>query len=401
MNKTEAAKPRWRQVTSMLLVVLASLLAPLALTAIWLNIQIRDTDRYVETVAPLSRDDTVAEAVSQRLTYELFQSVDVEQSISEALPQEASFLAGPLNGRIEAYTQEIIKDFIKSDGFNRLWVEANRVSHAAITGVVLGEGGIVQSENGRVSLDLNPALADVKLSLSDAGVDLFDDMSTNRVDLEYTLFQSQQLAEIQDAVGTLERLTWMLPLLILASWSGAVWLAPDRRRMVLFISIGLSLSMALLLLLLTIARSSLLDSSTAGGGSADVVAVLYDTLLRTPITAARWLFLLGFVTAAVSWLVWPAGFMVRARAAIRRWSEGIATNSTLGPLFSWITLHRRVLQLSGTFVVLLVLVMTQWPSLRDVLILGLILAAYLALIELTARVTLAAGRDSDRSYGYE
>ena len=386
MNLDDSNRSKWRRISAIVLVVLASILVPLSLAAIWLDNQIQDTDKYVETVAPLSYDDDIANAVSERLTDELFQAINVEQQIEEVLPEQGAFLAGPLTGRLQDFTQETTRDVIKSDQFNKVWVEANRVAHSAVTGLILGDGDVLKSEGGVVTLDLNPIVADVKQSLSDAGVDIFDNVSSGRIDLQYTLVESQGLADVQDAVRTLERLAWFLPFLVLVSWVGAVWLSLDRRRTILCISIGLSLSMVVLMLFMTIGRSSLLDAISAAGGSTAAAAALYDSLLRVPLSVTRWVFVTGFIVAGISWIVWPAGFMVRARGAIVKWAVGLADNNVLGPIIAWIDQYKKGLQAAGLFVILLVLVWKQWPSLSDVITLGLILVIYLGLVEGIARL---------------
>jgi hypothetical protein len=355
-----------------------------------LDYQIQDTDKYVETVTPLSYDDDIANAVSIRLTDRLFEEVNVEQQIEEALPDEGSFLAGPLTGRLQDFTQETARDVIKSDAFNKIWVEANRVTHSAITGLILGEGDVLKSEEGKVVLDLNPVVAEVKQKLSEAGVDIFDNVSSGDIDLEYTLAESQGLADVQDAVGTLELLSWVLPFIVLACWVAAVWLSTNRRKTVLYMSIGLSLSMVVLMLVMTIGRSSLLDAISSAGGSTAAASALYDTLLRDPLSVTRWLFVIGFIVAAVSWLVWPADFMVRARAGIRKWAESLSNNKVLGPIIEWIARHQRGLQIAGLFVILLVLVWMDWPSFATVLILGLIMVIYLAAVEGLGRLGQAS-----------
>ena len=208
---------KWRRWSALALVVLASLLLPAALAATWLDNQIRDTDRYVETVAPLSHNDAIADAVSRSLTDSLFQQLEVQQTIKAALPEKAGFLAGPLTSRLQDFTREATRDVIVSERFNQVWVEANRATHTAVTGLLFGDGDALSSQNGMVTLDLNPVVDDVKSRLDDAGLDIFDNTSSSHIDLEFTLVQSQALADVQGFVSLLGRLAWMLPFMVLAS----------------------------------------------------------------------------------------------------------------------------------------------------------------------------------------
>ena len=62
----------------MVLIVLSCILVPLSVVAVWAHNQVLDTDEYVATVAPLARNDEIANAISVRVTNTLFDNVDVE-----------------------------------------------------------------------------------------------------------------------------------------------------------------------------------------------------------------------------------------------------------------------------------------------------------------------------------
>ena len=49
----------WRRPLGALLMVIACVLAPLAVTSIWLRDQVTNTDRYVDTVSPLSHNQAI------------------------------------------------------------------------------------------------------------------------------------------------------------------------------------------------------------------------------------------------------------------------------------------------------------------------------------------------------
>ncbi|KKD01915.1 membrane protein, partial [Streptomyces sp. WM6386] len=68
---------RLRQVGSSVLLLLALLLAPLAVAAAWVQDTVSDTDRYVDTVAPLASEPAVQGVVINRLTNRVVDNVDV------------------------------------------------------------------------------------------------------------------------------------------------------------------------------------------------------------------------------------------------------------------------------------------------------------------------------------
>src|SRR4051794_8050733 len=68
---------RWRATVSVALVVVGCLLAPFAVSAVWANRQVSDTDRYVATVTPLAHDPAVQAAVADRVSVAILQALDV------------------------------------------------------------------------------------------------------------------------------------------------------------------------------------------------------------------------------------------------------------------------------------------------------------------------------------
>src|SRR5512133_2805717 len=55
-SKIPVSRDRWRTIVATCLIVVACLLAPLSVVSVWASQQISDTDRYVQTVAPLAQN---------------------------------------------------------------------------------------------------------------------------------------------------------------------------------------------------------------------------------------------------------------------------------------------------------------------------------------------------------
>src|SRR5206468_7646878 len=58
------ARQRWRAVVATLLIVVACVLAPLSVVAVWARNQVTNTDRYVRTVTPLANDPSIQNAIA-------------------------------------------------------------------------------------------------------------------------------------------------------------------------------------------------------------------------------------------------------------------------------------------------------------------------------------------------
>src|SRR3954447_26390364 len=169
---------RWRSIVAVVLIVVGCILAPLAVTAVWANRQVSDTDRYVETVAPLAKDPAVQAAVAARVSAAILQALDVPALTSDVvdglakqnLPPRA--IAGlralevPLNNGIEGFVNSSVTKVIKSNQFAALWVAANKSAHAALVNLMSGnQSGAITAQNGQVTLNLGPIIAQVKQQL--------------------------------------------------------------------------------------------------------------------------------------------------------------------------------------------------------------------------------------------
>lgn len=85
-----------RKIVAAVLVAIAALGVTLSVIGVWAGRTTLDTDRWVETVAPLSQDPAVQAAVSTYMTDQFFATLNVEQRVQEALPPRSAFLAIPL-----------------------------------------------------------------------------------------------------------------------------------------------------------------------------------------------------------------------------------------------------------------------------------------------------------------
>src|SRR5436190_11396870 len=87
----------WRAPVVVVCLVLAAVLAPLSLVATWAHDEVSDTDRYVETIAPLADSPEVQKAISARVTDEILRRINVEAVTQEAVDALA---ARGLNERV-------------------------------------------------------------------------------------------------------------------------------------------------------------------------------------------------------------------------------------------------------------------------------------------------------------
>src|SRR5207248_2916865 len=128
-----------------------------SVVGLWAATTTLNTDRWVRTVAPLPQDAAVAAAVSQYTTDQLFDVINVEQRLRDALPPRAAFVAGPLAGQLHDAIQKNVNRVLRSDRFQPVWIAANRQAHQQAMAILNGESKVVASATeNTVRIDLLP-----------------------------------------------------------------------------------------------------------------------------------------------------------------------------------------------------------------------------------------------------
>ncbi|MFF0110516.1 hypothetical protein [Streptomyces hirsutus] len=389
---------RARLAGSSVLLLLTLLLAPLAVVAAWVQDTVSDTDRYVETVAPLASDPAVQKVLINRLTDRVVDNVDVAavtDSLAEALQDSgapprvvegAESLEVPLRNAVRTTVDRTVSRVITSDAFQQVWEGANRRSHAAVVAMLTGDG--TAAEGDTVRLDVGEVVDQVRERLVDAGFDKA--AAIPDTDRTITLFQTEELGRAQDTMRLLDVLGMWLPVLTVALAALAVWTAPAHRVMLVITGAGVGVMTAVLLVVLAVARRVYLDSVPPATLPPDAAAAIYDTFVRFLRDSTRTLLVVSVITALVAYLYGPGRAARAVRTTARRGMTaagralhraGVRTGSTgrrLAEHQAWTT--------GGVFAGgVLALVLWNHPTAGAVvLVIGVVLAVLVGLAILAA-----------------
>ena len=389
---------RSRRVGSWVLLVLGALLAILSVASIWVRNVLLDTDRYVETVAPLAEDEALQAVAAQQVTDALMGAIDVEGITSDLLPERAAPLAPAIDAAVEQLVLRTTLQFFASDQFQTLWDTANRTAHTQIGALLTGGGDIVGTENGRVTVDLQAVAAEVRLRLGNRGLTIFDPVPITQLGAKLELVQSDNIAKAQGAVDLLQKAAFVLPILMLAAFAGAVFLAAERRRGLWRVGIAIAVSMGVLMVGIALGRRFYLDA-LSGTIDADAARAAFDILTRFLRMAIRFIFGVGLLIALGVWVTGTSPSAVKVRSllggATGKAGTAMAGDEAPGGFVTWVADHRRGAR-TGVAVVLAFLAMTaDHPSLRTLLLALVVGGALFAVIAaLAARVDAYAGTGS-------
>lgn len=317
-EETEARKTgrrRWRRLAVALLIVLGCVITAGASVTVWLKSVALNTDTFVATVGPLSRNQAVALAIGDFAVDALFEEISAEQVVADALPEEAGFLAAPLVGAIENFSRDVAAEVISSDVFSAIWTTAIRLAHETALSLLRDEGGLFYISKGEVTIDLSDLLGTVQDRLASTGLAFLEDLPISEDSGKIVVYQAAQLAQIQQALTILDRAGIILPLLALVAFGVALWVSLWRRRTLLYIGAGLSVTMALSLAILARARSQVVAEVSSELYRTAVEAV-WEIVLGSLIGQTILLLVIGLAIAAGAFLAGPDRRAVAVRTAV-------------------------------------------------------------------------------------
>jgi hypothetical protein len=150
------------------LIVIASLLLVVSMTANWVQRQVLDTDEVVDTTDQILEDEDVQEALSIYLVDQLYANVDVRAQLEQQLPDSAKALAAPAAAATRQLALNVSERALASPRVQELVSDAVRVAQSQFVSLIRDEDEYVSTAGGVVTLEYGSLVADLAARL---GVD--------------------------------------------------------------------------------------------------------------------------------------------------------------------------------------------------------------------------------------
>ena len=285
--------PRRRKGLAYTLIAIACVLTLASSLTIWVQRQLLDTDRWVDTSSQLLEQKDVRDAVAQRLVDGVFQDDQVEQRLANRLPPNLAPLAPPIAGALQNVALDAAENLLQRPAVQTLWADINRRVHTRLVDVLEGnEGGRVTTANGQVVLDLSPLVIRLEDQL---GVQTNLSPDAGKI----TIMTSKQLGAAQDAVQTIKVLSPILAIVVLVLLVLGVYLAQGfRREAVRAAAVGILVVGLVLLIVRRLAGNAVVNALTSPStkSAGTQVWIISTSLLRD--------LALGLVAIAIVGLVW-------------------------------------------------------------------------------------------------
>ncbi|MCL5432902.1 MAG: hypothetical protein M1524_02185 [Patescibacteria group bacterium] len=284
-----------RSAFSWVLLILALLLIPISVIFFWLRFSIFNTDQFVKTLSPISKNAYIVESLSKNVSKNFFENIDAENRIREALPDKAKFLAPALTLELKSFITEESKIILTSDVFNNVWERILRTAHPRIIGIITGRGDISVNNQGEVVLDFSDAVNKLKNNLNQKGITIFNNVP---VEPQVTLFKSEKLAYFRNILSLISILGIVLPAVLILLTIGAIFSSLKRLKFAFWVGFGIVASSAILFFLVQIGENYFVKM--AGEIDAKAAAELYKILTLSLKKISIGISFLGLIIALAS-----------------------------------------------------------------------------------------------------
>ncbi len=296
------------------LTIVATVLAFLAIFAVWANRQLLDTDNWTESSSELLENEDIRAQISGFLVDELYANVDVRGQLEEALPPRAAPLAGPAAGGLRELAERGTTRLLGRPRVQERWEQANRRAHKLLLAAVEGDSEVLDTTDGKVTLDLKALLTQTQ---NNAGVGGRVASKLPADAAQITIMKSDELGLAQDLVRFFERLLVVLVVGSLGLFALAVFLARGRRREALRgCGVGFVVAGGGVLLARELAGGLVVDALTSTESVRPAAEATWS-IGTSLLSEAAWAMVgYGVVLLAAAWVAGPSDAAVGLRRVL-------------------------------------------------------------------------------------
>ena len=297
---------RGRRIGVVALLVIGTLLTTAFGFSLWAKRQALDTDNWVDTSSALLEDDDIRTAVGLFIIDRLYQSDEVEARIAEVLPPRLVQLAKPAAAGLKEVAQRNAGRILGTAAALQAWEAANRTAHAALIKLVESDAA-----SGDVSLQLGELFRQMAAATG-LPEEAVDRLPPNVSELQ--VLSGDKLQSARDGLDLFRTLFWVLLVLTLAAFAGAIALSTDRRQTVIRVGGCIMFASVALYAIRTLAGGAVVDALAEAPNAHAVADDAWGIGTSLLVAVASGGFLFGLFLVLGAWLAGQG----RRATAIRR-----------------------------------------------------------------------------------
>jgi hypothetical protein len=378
---------RLRRILVGLLVFLSCLAVVVTGLTIWAHYTVMNTDGYMELVGPIGKDPEAIANLSEYIGEQAVIATDLQQRVTDALPEQAQFFAGPVTSTVADFITKGAQKVLSSEQAYDLWLQINRLAHEKIVALLRGESTNAYVSGSDVKLNLLPLVSQVLVwaderlpgGLSSRFSPPVIEPETDPTEAiqevanwsgrplpsdfgQVTLLQSDALGPAQTAVKWFDRLVWILPLVTLGLIALTIWLSRRRGRTAIALGIGAAIAIILTRVIIKRASVALTDKLEEGGGLS-VAKDVVNASLGPLTTITIWIVVIGVIVAVAAWLSGrhdvQVAVVTAGKRVVRAPEDEVVAES---PITIWVERYAHWLRIAGVVagVILLLFATSSW-----------------------------------------
>jgi hypothetical protein len=296
---------RGRRIAVVALLVFGTLFWTCFGLGLWAKRQVLDTNNWVDTSTQLLENDEIRTALALYLVDTLYASADVQQRLQAALPDRLDGLAAPAAAALKEAARRNAPRVLGSAAALNAWRTANRTAHETLINIVEHDG------KGGVSLDLGTMVQQLADKTGLPG-GVADKVPPGVATLQVA--RPEQLDNAKKALDLFQTAVWVLLVLALLCYAGAIWLSGTRRRTILTIGGTMIFAALLIAAVRRLGGRAIVDQYGDAPNAHAAVQQAWDIATSLLVNVAAGSLLLGFFVVTGAWLAGPG----RA-TAVRSW----------------------------------------------------------------------------------
>ena len=385
---------RLRLIAAILAFTLATIITPIGIVSYWAQRTITDSERYIETIGPLSENPQIQDAIAEFLTEKIQQQIDPEELVDEIFGDlvveypRLRVIEPIITGAIDSLIREVTYRIVRSQAFSDFWSAANLAAQRSIMVILQGrDDDTIRLEGDVVVLDISAAIEAVKQGLIDRGFTAAERINVPEADRQIELLEAPQLAQLRTVYAIASPVLALLLFVGLGLFVLAIVLARRRPRMVAWVGFTLALVGIVLASALAIGRTTFTNTlaNTPFGPASDA---FYSQLFLFLVNAAAVTILLGVIVMVVGWYLSGSRAAAEVRAVVDKGAGAIAGSIPSGPLTDagpWLARNARWVRIAIAVAFTIVVVIGNDLSVWRTAIAAILALIALAIVQVLTR----------------
>lgn len=244
----QSNEPRqgWRKFFAAVLIFLTAVTISTSIKAFWLHNTLLDTATFTNKTTQIIETPSVKSDLSTQMVSVIFEKVDVQKYVSDALPKQGQPLVGPITSSLQKFSTDQVNNALGSQQFIDFWKKAVSSAHTAIVkslnelnsrSQASARDQVIFIDRDQVIFNAQPVISQLKTKLSDAGLSFVNNINTDNLNITYPIATVTYLPLVLATFNGINAAAFWLPILVVILAACAIAVSTNRRRALISISI--------------------------------------------------------------------------------------------------------------------------------------------------------------------